>query len=69
MAYKITVVSDTDSDMQPVVAALNSPMVESVQGIDTHRVWVALVAGADTAAYERLLDSDPNVMRYIEVSQ
>ena len=66
MTYKVTVTSNTDSDIQPVVASLAHPSVAWVQGIDTDRVWLGLVDGAASAEFERAMDADPDVLRYVE---
>lgn len=62
--YEMKVASSTDSDAQPLVAALEHPAVATVLGIDTHRVRVTLIDGADTEAYEDALESDPAVLGY-----
>ena len=64
MTYTMTVKSNTDSDIQPVVASLEHPDVTGVVGIDTDRVRVTMREGADLAAYEEFLEQDVDVFEY-----
>lgn len=67
MTYELRIKSDSDSDIQPTVMSLESPLVKSVQGIDADRVRIELVDGADSAAYEAVMDADADVYEYERV--
>jgi hypothetical protein len=63
--FDVTVIHNSDTDQQPEVAALSHPDVATVEGIDTDRVRVTLMAGADADAYEAVLEVDPGVKRFV----
>jgi hypothetical protein len=64
ITYTMTVSTDHESDMQPIIASLERPDVLSVAGIDTDRVRVTLVSGANVVAFEAALDADDDVKHY-----
>ena len=62
--YRLRVKSDSDSDLQPTIASLESEMVIEVWGVDTDEVRVKLASSSDCAAYEALLDADDDVLAW-----
>lgn len=66
--YEVRVAHDSDTDIQPTVPSLESALVQTVAGIDTDRVLVTLIPGADAKAYEALLESDDKVSSYRKVA-
>ena len=68
MTYELKVAHDSDSDVQPEVLALESPMVAMVENLDTDQVRVRLADDADYEAFEALMDSDDAVIRYRRVA-